>query len=400
MNRGVSALLGAQFLSAFADNAILFVAIAMVMQASQQGDWYVPALQSSFLVAFVVLAPWVGRLADRWSKPRVLVAGNAIKALGTLMILVGVSPLIAYAVVGAGAAVYGPAKYGILPELVDSQSLVKANGWIEGSTILAIVLGTVVGARLADFNVTYALWLIVLAFGVSIAVTLLIPSPAPRGTLPGDALTQFVQKSGAFLVGARARFSMLGASLFWASAAVLRVLLVAFGLSVLGFATAGDIADLTLVLAIGIVVGAGLAPRLIPLQGLRRARLAAYAMGALIVVLSLVDTIWPARLVLFAIGITGGLFVVPVNAALQDIGHRSIGAGAAVAIQNFFENLAMLIAVGVYTYAAANHVDPVITLVVLGIAVMVATLLVARHLPPDAQTPPEELARLAGNDPS
>ena len=214
MNRGVLPLLGAQFLSAFADNAILFVAIAMAMQAVERGDWYVPALQSSFLVAFVVLAPWVGRLADRWSKPWVLIAGNATKAIGTVMILIGVDPLAAYAVVGIGAAIYSPAKYGILPELVAPDRLVKANGLIEGSTILAIVLGSVVGARLAGFNITYALLLVVLVFFVSIAVTLLIPRPKPRGAPPGNAIGQFAEKSRAFLQTARARFSMLGASLF------------------------------------------------------------------------------------------------------------------------------------------------------------------------------------------
>ena len=178
----------------------------------------------------------------------------------------------------------------------------------------------------------------------------------------------------------------------------MRVLLVAFGAAVLGFASVGDIADLTLMLALGIVAGAAAAPRLIPLQGLRRARVAAYAMGALIVVLSLVETVWSARLVLVAIGVAGGLFVVPVNAALQDIGHRTIGAGGAVAIQNFFENLGMLAAVGVYTFAASRGVDPVITLVVLGVTVMVATLVVAHRLPPDASATPEELARIAGED--
>ena len=153
MNRGVAVLLGAQFLTAFADNAILFTAIAMVFfdpHAPLRGAWYVPALQASFLVAFVVLAPWAGPLADRWPKPLVLLIGNVLKASGAALMIVGVEPVIAYALVGTGAAVYGPAKYGILPELVGSERLVRANGWIEGSTILAIVLGTVVGSRIAD----------------------------------------------------------------------------------------------------------------------------------------------------------------------------------------------------------------------------------------------------------
>ncbi|HED19181.1 MAG TPA: MFS transporter, partial [Gammaproteobacteria bacterium] len=132
MNRGVLPLLVAQFVTAFGDNAILFAAIGMVLQADDVAGWYIPALQSSFLIAYVVSAPWVGPIADRFSKSRVLLLGNLVKAVGTGLILWGIEPLFAYALVGLGAAIYSPAKYGILPELVPKERLVKANGWIEG----------------------------------------------------------------------------------------------------------------------------------------------------------------------------------------------------------------------------------------------------------------------------
>src|SRR5262245_40955312 len=160
MTRGIWVLLGAQFLTAFADNAILWTVIAM-LRAAPRGDWYIGALQASFLVAFVVLAPWVGPLADRRPKPHILLTGNVLKAVGAALMFLGVEPMAAYALVGTGAAVYSPAKYGILPELVGSNRLVRANGWIEGSTILAIVLGTVVGARVADRSVSYALLMVI-----------------------------------------------------------------------------------------------------------------------------------------------------------------------------------------------------------------------------------------------
>src|SRR5512134_1840592 len=163
MNRGILVLLGAQFLTAFADNAILFTAIAMLFEAPR-GDWYVPALQASFLVAFVVLAPWVGVLADRRPKPHVLLLGNVLKAAGAALMFAGVEPIAAYALIGTGAAVYGPAKYGILPELVGTGRLVRANGWVEGSTILAIVLGTVVGSRIADRSVALALIVVIACY--------------------------------------------------------------------------------------------------------------------------------------------------------------------------------------------------------------------------------------------
>jgi len=383
VNRSIFALLLAQFFSAFADNAILFTVIAIALQDGQSDGWYIPALQSAFLIAFVVLAPWVGPYADRNSKPKVLIYGNIFKALGVLLIIFSVEPIVAYAVIGVGAAIYGPAKYGLLPELVGHEQLVKANGWIEGSTILAIILGTVVGAKLADWSVQGSLICIFITYIFSIAVTFFMPKLPARGAERVSALPNFMHMMRGFFETSRARFSMLGASLFWGASAVLRVLLVAWAPIILHTKSASDVAELTLFLAIGIIVGAALVPRLIPIEYLRRARLAAYMMGGFILVLSFMDMLWPTRFVLFIIGLSGGLFVVPVNAALQEIGHKTIGSGGAVAIQNFFENLAMLIAVGSYTYASAHGALPVPSIMVLGVVVIIATVIVSWHLPPD-----------------
>lgn len=381
MNRNLYTLLAAQFLTAFADNAILFAAIAMALYGPERGAWYVPALQASFLVAFVVLAAWVGPYADRRPKATVLTTANGIKAVGGVMMLGGFEPLLAYAVVGIGAAVYGPAKYGILPELVPHDALVKANGWIEGATILAILGGGLAGAAMADQSIDWALKVVVLLYLASALLALFIARTPPQLTEPVRALPHFARTVRRLLASPRARFATLGVSLFWAAAAVLRVVLVAWAPLVLAFTKTADIAELTLYSAIGIAVGAVLAPRLIPLEHLRRARLAAYLMGASILLLSLVDSLWPARAVLLTVGIMGGLFVVPINAALQEIGHRSVGSGGAVAVQHFFENLAMLAGTGLYSYAAAQGAPPVAAFVVLGVLVVAATFVVARRLP-------------------
>ena len=174
MKRDVYLVLFAQFLTAFADNAILFTAITMVMQATTTPAWYIPALQGSFLVAFVLFAPWVGPYADARPKAHVLTSGNIVKGIGAGMMMLQVGPLLSYAVVGLGAAIYGPAKYGILPELVDEQQLVKANGWIEGSTILAILAGTLVGALLSESSITLALGVVTALYVVSALVALWI----------------------------------------------------------------------------------------------------------------------------------------------------------------------------------------------------------------------------------
>ena len=382
MSRGVAVLLGAQFLTAFADNAILFTAIAMLFD-SPRGDWYVPALQASFLVAFVVLAPWVGVLADRRPKPQVLMLGNVLKAAGAGLMFAGIEPLAAYALVGTGAAVYGPAKYGILPELVGSARLVRANGWIEGSTIVAIVLGSAVGARVADQSVPLALTVVMGCYLASAVATLVLPRLAAAQVEAQAGLQTFVERMRTLFGVARARFAMLGNSLFWASAAVLRVLLVAWAAKVLATQSSSDVADLTLFLALGIVAGALVVPRLIPIAHLRRARLAAYAMGVAILLFSLAGEAASARVALVAIGICGGMFLVPINAALQDIGHRTIGSGRAVALQSFFENSAMLTGVDIYTASVRFGAQPVASIVVVGVLVLIATTLVSWHLPPD-----------------
>jgi len=381
MNRGLRSLIAAQFLSAFSDNAMLFTVIAIVLQSGDRGPWYVPALQSAFLVAFVLLTPWVGSFADRHPKPRVLILANAVKALGGLLILMGVEPLIGYAVVGAGAATYSPAKYGILPELADHALLVRANSWIEGATIAAILLGTVIGARLADASVELALGLTVALYAVSAGATLLLPRLPPRGARQGSSLVKLVRVMKELLASERARLVLIALSLFWASAATLRVILVAWAPQVLDMQTAGDIAQLTLFLALGIVIGSGIVPRLIPLERIRRARHAAYALSLFFLLLAGVDSLWPARATLLAIGIAGGLFVVPLNAAIQQIGHHTVGGGAAVAVQNFFQNAAMLTSMGIYAFASAHGTDPVAAILALGVVVPALTVLVSWRLP-------------------
>jgi len=383
INNNIYRVLATQFLTAFADNAILFTAITLIMQQVEPGNWYIPALQASFLVAFVLLAPWVGRLADSRPKPRVLFAANIVKAFGAGLLFLNIEPLVAYAIIGLGAAAYSPAKYGILPEMVDENTLVKANGWIEGSTILAILSGTVVGAALSEYSISIALFTVIALYIISALIAFTIRHNVIVGVKTGNALGSFHTQMKSLLATPRARFSTLGVSLFWAAATVLRVLLVAWAPAVLFIYSTTDIAMLTMAVAIGIACGSLLVPRLIPLAYLRRARLAAYAMGIVIVLLATVDNIWAARFALFMAGVCGGLFVVPINAALQRIGHKSIGSGKAVAIQNFFENLAMLTATGIYAIVAGIGVDPVITMMWLGALVIIATIIVSWHLPKD-----------------
>lgn len=381
MNNKIYALLIAQFLSAFADNAILFTVIAIVMQSGTQSSWYIPALQSVFLIAYVVLGPWVGGFADHHAKSRVLIIANLIKAVGAGLLLLNVEPLIAYCIVGVGAAIYSPAKYGILPELAGHEALVKANSWIEGSTILAILTGMKIGAMIADHSTQTALVMTIVLFIVSAVTTVVLPVKITKKVSTEFALVEFGKQMALFFTTPRSRFAVLGGSLFWATAACLRVILVVWAPLILLSKNASEIADLTLYLTIGIIVGSIIVPYLIPLEYLRRARVPAYLMALCIVALSFTSHVMSAQAVLFVIGVAGGLFIVPINAALQEQGQQTIGSGSAVALQNFFQNLAMLLAVGTYTFAASKQVDPVMAMLVLGVTVFIATLLVSLSLP-------------------
>ncbi len=376
----MAALLTGQFLTAFSDNAILFTLIAIVLKNDQFDGWYIPALQSVFLAAYVLVAPWAGPFADKHPKPQVLIIGNLLKAAGVGLILLSVEPLIAYALVGLGAAIYSPAKYGILPEMVGHKTLVKANSWVESSTIAAIILGTLAGGKLADVSIHYALTMVAACYLLSIVATLFIPAMQARGGTLQHAFGDFRHMLRGFMQTPRARFAMLGGSLFWGAAAVIRILLVAWAPLVLATRSAGDISELALFLAIGVIIGSAVAPKLIPLEQLRRARLPAFAMGMSILLFGLVETLWPARIVLMLIGIAGGLFIVPINAAIQDIGQSTIGSGRAVAIQNFFQNMAMLLTVGIYTAASAVEISLYAVILTLGISVLAATLLISHQL--------------------
>lgn len=390
MNKKLSFLLLAQFLSAFADNAILFTVIAIVMQSNELAPWYVPALQSMFLIAFIIFAPWVGAFADYYAKSKILLLANLIKASGAILLLLNIEPLIAYALVGVGAALYSPAKYGILPELVSHQQLVKANSLIEGSTILAILLGMVIGAQVADYSISIALSSIISLFIISALISLFLPVNRSSQTTHSGTIKHFYRHLCDFLSSPRARFAVLGGSLFWLAAATLRVILIAWAPLILLSKNASEIAELTLFLAIGIIIGSALVPRLISLENIRQARIPALVMSIFIVLLSFTNTLWEARAVLLAIGCAGGMFIVPINAALQEIGYKSIGSGSAVALQNFLQNVAMMIGVGCYTYASAIEIKPEITMLSLGLFIFVCTLIISLLLPPALQKATDE----------
>lgn len=350
-SRGMISVLAAQFLSALADNALLFAAIAL-LKSQHAPEWQMPLLHEAFVVAFILLAPFAGPFADAIPKGRAMLFANGVKLLGAVSMLSGVHPLLAYNLVGIGAAAYSPAKYGILGELVGPDNLVKANSLMEGSTIVAILLGAVMGGLLADWSVQGALAATVACYLLAALSNLLIPRLPAAHPLQKISPSALVKDFGiamrTLLRNRDARFSLFGTSVFWGSGSTLRFLLVAWVPVALLIENNQVPANLSGVVAIGIAFGAAAAAKLVTLDSVNRALPAGIAIGLLIMVFARVTSMPTAVMMLVLIGACGGFYVVPLNALLQERGHETVGAGHAIAVQNFFENLSMLLMVGIY----------------------------------------------------
>ncbi|WP_318388710.1 lysophospholipid transporter LplT [Enterobacter sp.] len=361
-SKGMLAVTAAQFLSAFADNALLFATLAL-LKAQFYPDWSQPILQMVFVGAYILFAPFVGQVADSFSKGRVMMFANSLKLLGAACICVGLNPFVGYTLVGVGAAAYSPAKYGILGELTTGDKLVKANGLMESSTIAAILLGSMAGGVLADWHVLAALGVCALFYAGAVVANLLIPKlPAAR---PGQSW-RFKPMTHSFFAACKVlwqngetRFSLVGTSLFWGAGVTLRFLLVLWVPQALGITDNATPTYLNAMVAVGIVMGAGVAAKLVTLETVARCMPAGILIGVVVLIFSLQHALLPAYGLLLLIGLLGGFFVVPLNALLQERGKRSVGAGNAIAVQNLGENTAMLIMLGLYSLAVKAGVPVV-----------------------------------------
>lgn len=353
-SKGMLAVLCAQFLSAFGDNALLFATLALMKQQFYP-DWSQPILQMMFVAAYILFAPFVGQFADSFPKGRVMMVANSLKLIGAASICVGVNPFIGYTLVGVGAAAYSPAKYGILGELTTGDKLVKANGMMESSTIAAILLGSMAGGVLADWHVLAALSVCAVVYAGAVVANLFITKlPAARA---GQSW-RFSAMTGSFFAAVKTlwrnretRFSLVGTSLFWGAGVTLRFLLVLWVPVALGITDNATPTYLNAMVAVGIVVGAGAASKLVTLETVARCMPAGVLIGVAVVIFALQHALLPAYVLLLLLGICGGFFVVPLNALLQERGKHTVGAGNAIAVQNLGENSAMLIMLGLYSLA-------------------------------------------------
>ena len=415
MNRGFYTIMCAQFLSSLADNALLIAAIALLTSINAP-DWMTPLLKLFFVVSYVCLAAWVGIFADSMPKGRVMFLTNFVKAVGCLLMLFGGHPLLAYAIVGVGAAAYSPAKYGILTELLPPQKLVVANGWIEGLTVGSIILGVVLGGVLIKPEIAQsildlfhldalglssfaeaAIFAIAFVYLAASAVNLAIPDTGvrypPQKFDPVDSIKGFVKSCRLLWSDRLGQISLSVTTLFWGAGAVLQFLVLKWCDHALGMDLSQG-AVMQAVVSLGIAVGAFLAAAKVPLKKSLNVLPMGICMGVLVVGaafftrdiapaggLSLFgfELSWAvmiAGLIMILVGICAGFFVVPMNALLQHRGHVLMSAGRSIAVQNFNENSSILVMLGVYSLLIKADLSVPATMMIFGVFVSISMLLV------------------------
>ena len=371
MKAGFYTIMAAQFFSSLADNALLIAAIKLLQELNEP-DWMTPALQQCFVVSYVVLAPLVGAFADSMPKGRVMLITNAIKVVGCMMMLTTVHPLLAYAVVGFGAAAYSPAKYGILTELLPAKQLVVANGWIEGTTVASIILGVLLGGALVSEKVST----VMLGFDVPHSTPASTPRPRPRSghrrvlrdrrdlqlVHPDTGVDHRMPSKNPFYLirefshcvvllwrDKLGQISLATTTLFWGAGATLQFIVLAWAAKALGF-DLSQASYLQGVVAVGIAVGAVIAAKFITLRRAVGVLPIGVAMGLIVITMMFVTKLPVAIVLMIMIGGCAGFFVVPMNALLQHRGHVLMGAGHSIAVQNFNENISILVMVGLYAF--------------------------------------------------
>ncbi len=412
MKRGFYTIMAAQFFSSLADNALLIVAIALLRDL-QGPEWVIPLLKFSFTVSYVALAPFVGAFADSMAKGRVMFLTNTVKIVGCVSMLfyaaltpAGVVPyiavILAYAVTGLGAAAYSPAKYGILTELLPANQLVVANGWIEGLTVASIILGTVVGGMLVSPTIAGHLMLIDIPnldtgidtgpeVAILVIATIYLAAAIFNLFIPDTGVDHHaMKKNPIYLVhdfvhcfrllwkDKLGQISLATTTLFWGAGATLQFIVIKWAETALSM-TLDQAARLQGVVAVGIALGAVMAAKLIPLRRSVEVLPMGIAMGVIVVGMIFVTNFWVAVPLMILIGGLAGFFVVPMNALLQHRGHILMGAGHSIAVQNFNENLSILIMLALYAAMIRADLSIYTVIALFGLFVSTSMVLVRKR---------------------
>ncbi len=403
MKRGFYTIIAAQFFSSLADNALLIAAMVLLAEINEP-EWMTPLLKMFFYISYVLLAPFVGAFADSMPKGQVMFATNLIKIAGCFMMFLGLHPLLAYAMVGLGAAAYSPAKYGILTELLPPEQLVVANGWIEGSTVGSIILGVVSGGALIHPKVSSlllkfdfplidtsvntpaeaAICVIALSYVAASAINLFIPITGVIYAKQSHHFVQLLKDFGnCFSIlwrDPQGQISLAVTTLFWGAGATLQFIVLQWAEPALGMKLS-EATRLQGAVAVGVAVGAILAGSFIPMKKAFSVLSMGVVMGVIVALMVLVRNVPLAYILLIVIGGLSGFFVVPMNAMLQHRGHVLMSAGHSIAVQNFNENLSILAMLGIYALLIWLNVPLNIVIVAFGgFVAIIMWLIILRHL--------------------
>ena len=401
MPLGFYIIMAAQFFSALADNALLIVAIAALREMQAPAE-YEPLLKTFFTVSYVALAAFVGAFADSMPKGRVMLISNGIKVIGCSMMFFGVHPLLAYAIVGLGAAAYSPAKYGILTEYLPHRLLVVANGWIEGLTVSAIILGVMIGGALIKPEIAtailafdfpgietgidtvgeMAIGLIAILYLIAAVINIYVPNTGvdhkPLKKNPWYLVHEFNHCLMLLWRDRLGQISLAVTTLFWGAGATLQFIVITWSETALNL----DLSKSSMlqgVVAIGVAIGAIFAARLVTLRKSLKVIPLGIAMGLIVLALNFVSDLSLAIPLLILVGGLSGFFVVPMNALLQHRGHILMGAGHSIAVQNFNENLSILAMTGIYYAMVRADLSIYTVLTLFGLFVSGTMLLVKRR---------------------
>ncbi len=394
--------MSAQFLSSLADNALLFVAIDLLISMKAPAS-LTPLLKLSFVLFYVLLAAFVGAFADALPKGRVMFIANLIKITGCALLFFHVHPLLAYAVVGFGAAVYSPAKYGILTELLPPEKLVEANGWIEGLTVMSIILGTVMGGALVsnagaafllsfdvplvdtliDTTTEAALTVVVFVYILAALFNRRIPETGAvyehQQRNPAKLIADFANCSSLLWKDKLGQISLAVTTLFWGAGATLQFIVLKWAEKSLHM-TLDKATSLIGVVALGVAVGAAASAKMIPLKKSLTVIPLGIAMGIVVMSMTLVNSVIIAYPLLILIGVLSGFFVVPMNALLQHRGHVLMSAGHSIAVQNFNENLSILTMLALYAVMITLNLDLNVIILMFGASVAgIMFLIMKKH---------------------
>jgi len=406
MPPGFHLLIATQFISALADNALLIVTIALLNERGMPG-WWAPLLKFAFTLSYVFLAPVIGPLADAMPKGRLMAWMNGVKIVGVAALGLGLHPVLAFAIVGFGAAAYAPAKYGLVTEIVGPDRLVAANGWIEVSVVCAALIGTMAGGLLVSdalrssglaiaadrwltgihfvpsSSLAFSLLALLVVYLFAMLMNLGVPASGARylaSHIHPVALTRdFLRSNRLLWRDADGGLSLAVTTLFWGVGATLQFAVLRWAVDVMDL-TLDRAAYLQAAVAIGVVAGAALAGRHVGLSEAKRVLPFGVALGLLIPLIASSGSLWIALPLLVAVGAVGGVLVVPLNALLQHRGFQLLSAGRSIAIQGFNENLSILVMLAGYATLIAFDVPIVALMWGFGLAIAAAILaLIARR---------------------